>query len=169
MRPRHQHDDKFDEALDERGILKDGKAVRVSLFMRDGLSPVQQAVALSSVGVTDGQGETVGLHRPGFRISAADAERTSALDAAYRDHERALTTAWRGTASADAAAERSCADCDGSGHDDHRRCRTCGGSGVVSADYEDSTRRRIDSAGHRQTMSEVYGSYDQQLREAWRT
>jgi hypothetical protein len=90
MRQKHQHDDA--DAFGEKGLLKDERSVRVSLFMRDAdsLSPLQRAVAQSSVSVTDGA-----AHRPGFRLADADARSTTALDAAYSEYEEALASAWR--------------------------------------------------------------------------
>jgi hypothetical protein len=52
----------------------------------DGLDLVQRSIASESLTVTDGQGGTVGLHRPGFRIAATDAarKRTSYFDPSGR-------------------------------------------------------------------------------------
>jgi hypothetical protein len=41
--PKRRHDD--EDAFDERGVLKDGRGVRVSMLAMDGLSPLQRAVA----------------------------------------------------------------------------------------------------------------------------
>jgi DnaJ-class molecular chaperone len=190
MRRQQQHDDDDDGVFDKHGILRDGKSVRVPLFMRDGLSPVQQAVAQSSVSVTDGQGDTVGLHRPGFRLADAAAP-LRARDAAYSAYERELTTAWRGNRSrADAAAERLCPDCDGSGEIDGEECDSCGGTGMLA--YEGNAeeaerntethheglgrnRRRVDHRtvqqamrDHQNKMADIYDKLDHELSETWR-
>jgi hypothetical protein len=68
---RHRHDD--DDAFDEHGLLRDGHAYVVSLTMRDSLPPLQRAVA--NLRVTDGEGGTRGLSRPGFRLAVSDARR----------------------------------------------------------------------------------------------
>jgi hypothetical protein len=41
-----------DEALDRNGIVRDGVAVRTSLMMRDGVSPVQRPIMLDQA-ITD--------------------------------------------------------------------------------------------------------------------
>jgi hypothetical protein len=180
-----------DDAYDERGVLKDGQRLRIPMYAMDSMDPVQRAVA--QLAITDGQGDTVGLHRPGFRIAAADAP-LLARDAAYSDYERELTTAWRGNRSrADAAAERTCPDCDGSGLGKYGdTCKTCSGTGTVPADYEESAeeaernaethheglgrnRRRVDHRtieqmmhDHQNKMTDVYDKLDHELSETWR-
>jgi DnaJ-class molecular chaperone len=192
MRQHTYHREEADaDAFDEKGILKDGKTVRTSLFMMDGLSPVQRAVAQSSAArVTDGEGGTQGLSRPGFRIADADAP-LRARDAARADYERELTRAWRGNRScADAAAERLCPDCDGSGEIDGEECGSCGGTGMPA--YEGNAeeaerntethheglgrnRRRVDHRtvqqamrDHQNKMADIYDKLDHELSETWR-
>ena len=94
MSSRHQHEDADDDAFDERGLLRDGARLHVPMFAMDGM---QQAIARESLRVTDGQGGVAGLHQPGFRIFATDAtsEAMRARDAAYRDYEQSLTTAYK--------------------------------------------------------------------------
>lgn len=41
-----RHDD--DEPFDERGILKDGRSVRVPMMMRDSMTPLQRAISQHS-------------------------------------------------------------------------------------------------------------------------
>jgi hypothetical protein len=90
---RRQYDDDDDDSpLDRNGLLKDGHSVRVPLSMRDS-SSVQRAVA--GLRVVDGQGGTRGLSRPGFRIAVRTSDAMSSLDAAYRDYEQGLTTAYK--------------------------------------------------------------------------
>jgi len=91
---RHQH--RYDDDPDY--ILKDGERLRVPLTMMDSMDPVQKAVAQSSprssVQVTDGQGGTLGLHRPGWRLPVIDPV-LCACDAARRDYETVLVNAYR--------------------------------------------------------------------------
>jgi DnaJ-class molecular chaperone len=186
---RQQHDD------DQEEILRDGESRRFSMFAMDG---IQKGVAGSSVRITDGEGGTTGLHRPGFRLSATDgSKRTTSdaiRDAAYSAYERELTTAWQGNRSrADAAAERTCPDCDGSGLGKYGdACKTCSGTGIVPTDYEESAeevernaethheglgrnRRRVDHStaeqmmrDHQNKMIEIYKKLDHELSETWR-
>src|SRR5215470_6226621 len=67
---RHRHRD------DDDDIVPDGGTIRVPMFAMDS---VQRSVARSSVRVTDGSGGTTGLHRPGFRIAANDARKTTTV------------------------------------------------------------------------------------------
>jgi hypothetical protein len=100
--PRLTNDD--DDAFAD-DILKDGRSFRVPMMMRDSLSPLQRAVAAESAQhwscdkplITDASGGTIGLHRPGYRISANDAART-ARDEAHAEYEKTLTDAWRDAA-----------------------------------------------------------------------
>jgi hypothetical protein len=236
---RHEHDQYFTRdgkpipkhlAIDARGIIRDGVAVRTRMSMRDSMGPVR---------VTDGGGGTAGLHRPGFRIATHDASQ-QARDAANADYQRDLTSAWRGddarrsrtverdprgriisqseteieeedeekqpksrdAAMRDAlaahrehenylnhayklggrdAAPRVCPACNGSGRDeDGAECEACAGTGYEQS-AEEAVRNtsthtestRIDSRSvaraHRQHMSQLYDSYDAELREAWRS
>jgi hypothetical protein len=146
MTLRHRREDADDEAFDDNGLLRDGKSVRVPLTMRDGdsFSPVQRAVALSSsrASVTDASGGTIGLHRPGFRIpaaDAADAARTSALEASYDEYQKYIGDAWRTP------------------------------SGSVAARTETPRDQRSEQQDHQQTMDEIYAAHDETLRNAWRS
>ena len=80
--------------FDRRGLLKDGRSTRISLYMRDGspnprLTPTQRSIAATNTedavarrfGLTDG----LQLHRPGFRrvTDAAALERSRQAYAAY--------------------------------------------------------------------------------------
>jgi hypothetical protein len=83
-----------DDDAFENGVLRDGARHRVGLHMRDGQSPM----------ITDGTGDPLGLHRPGWRIASGGGER----DARLRDSQRKLieeahdeylddlTNAWKG-------------------------------------------------------------------------
>jgi hypothetical protein len=61
MARRHTDDD---DAVDENGILKDGRSVRVSLMDAMTVRDHQSRLLVS-----DAQGGTSGLHRPGYRIA----------------------------------------------------------------------------------------------------
>jgi hypothetical protein len=54
-----------DDAFDERGLLRDGKVYRAKLTMMDH-DPTHRRR------VTDGSGDELGLHRPGWRIFDVD-------------------------------------------------------------------------------------------------
>jgi hypothetical protein len=168
---RYQDDDDFDE----RGILKDGHACRVSLMDSDSLSPMQLDVARSSVQVVDGQGGTQGLSRPGWRLPANDAL-LQASDAAYEDYRRALTSAWRGNRiHADAAAT------------DARKITKRDPEGRLestleeeesfvrnAATHAESAHRRDHRTveqmihDHQNNMAEIYHQLDRELSEKWR-
>ena len=90
-------------AFDSRGLLKDGRSTRVSLYMRDGspnprLTPTQRSIAATNTedavsrrfGLTDG----LQLHRPGFRRSN-DLAALERVQQAYNDAEAADREAWR--------------------------------------------------------------------------
>jgi hypothetical protein len=87
-------DDDF-ELINGRKVLKDGRTLHVPMTrmsMMDGLDEVQRAVARDAEKhrVTDANGSTLGLHRPGFRVSdvfATDERRRiyDGYDAELRD------------------------------------------------------------------------------------
>ena len=88
-----QYDD--DEAF-ENGVLRDGARHRVGLHMRDGRAPL----------ITDGTGDPLGLHRPGWRIATGGAEgdtrlrdsQRQAIEDAHAEYLDRLTNAWKGGA-----------------------------------------------------------------------
>jgi hypothetical protein len=90
-----------DDAFDENGLLKDGKSVRVTMMMRDGMTP-------SPVTVVDAFGnDGLALHQPGYRyLSAAPmtadhavlATRDAMRDEARADYIRRTCDAWKGGA-----------------------------------------------------------------------
>jgi hypothetical protein len=88
-RYRRRHDD-----ADHDTILRDGERLRFPLTLMDSLHPVQQAVAQSSVRVTDGQGGTANLNRPGFRLPVTYDAAMSARDKAYLDYDREIARAY---------------------------------------------------------------------------
>jgi hypothetical protein len=90
-----QHDD--DDAFE---VLRDGVLYRGPIQMRDSQAPM----------ITVGRGDSLGLHRPGWRVASGgdepdvrlrDSQRKLIEDARaeYLDH---LTNAWKGSRSTDA-------------------------------------------------------------------
>jgi len=89
------------------GVLKDGQSIRVPMLMMDGspnpaLDATQRAVAkdahTSKLLVDDGTGNSLNLHKPGFRYSTNAAERTAAdaaLVEAYEARDLADREAWK--------------------------------------------------------------------------
>ena len=96
-----QYDD--DDAF-ENGVMRDGARHRVPMHMRDGKSPM----------ITDGTGDPLGLHRPGWRIATGGSERDARLrdsqrkliEEAYAEYLDHLTNAWKGNQSTDARGRR---------------------------------------------------------------
>ena len=97
----YDDDDRYRDAVDEGGLLRDGKAIRVSMMMAD-------AARAPKVELHDGYGRSVGS-RPGFVVSDAS---QAVRDRAYRESVVALTSAWQGDAapSGDAAPMSAAAD-----------------------------------------------------------
>jgi hypothetical protein len=171
-----------EEALDDNGCIRDGVVMHTSLLMRDALSPLQRSVAQSALRVTDSEGGTAGLHRPGWRIAAHDvrtrkikhydpegrsvgyseeeeeeaeerktSDAMTARDAAYRDYERDLTTAYLGDAE---RGKRPGDPCSKDGKPGSLRMIEGALECVL---HNDSA----DSADH-------YAAYDAELSEEWR-
>ena len=89
-----------DDALDENGLLKNGRSLRTSMLARDELTEVQRAIRDNkNILVVDAAGNAgLALQRPGFRCApkpAADsreagvaAAQTFERDQAYADAEK---------------------------------------------------------------------------------
>jgi hypothetical protein len=87
-----QYDD--DDAF-ENGVLRDRARYRVPMHMRDSRAPM----------ITDGTGNPLGLHRPGWRVAALggnehdvrlrDSQR-KAIEDAHNEYLDQLTNAWKG-------------------------------------------------------------------------
>jgi hypothetical protein len=165
----------FDEAFDERGILKDGRSTRVSMRFRDSLSPLQKAVAADTAArtnkITDGRGgDANSLHRPGFRVSAGDA-RQKVADA-YARYETELCNRYKANDS-----ETLCPRCSGEGTINGETCEKCDGEGAISDDdeqednggsgYGSTNEGGFDSRTVDRRSAE-YDAYDNQIRDAWR-
>jgi hypothetical protein len=93
-----KHEDEQEGLFDENGCLRDGKRFRASMMMRDSLTPSEREIAEQSRKrplVTDGSGDALNLHRPGYRY-LVDAPATDARDEAHRDYLDYITNAWKG-------------------------------------------------------------------------
>jgi hypothetical protein len=110
--PKRYADD--DDNLDENGLLKDGRSVRVPMMMRDSdLTEFQRSVRdhFAPVTLVDSFGNSgLALHKPGARYLIAgagtgDHARLVTADAiradAYADSVRAACDAWRGPNASD--------------------------------------------------------------------
>jgi hypothetical protein len=97
---RHKHFD--DDNFDRNGLLKDGHSYRARMTMMDSAMPHRPNFAR----ITDGTGNRMGLHRPGWRVPAQDARdpltsrgvtdagRQAVADARQRYNDE-LTSAWK--------------------------------------------------------------------------
>jgi hypothetical protein len=87
--PQYDDDDAF-----ENGVLRDGARHHVRMHMRDG-QPLM---------ITDGTGDPLCLHRPGWRIASGGGERDAQLrdsqrkliEEAHAEYLDRLTNAWKG-------------------------------------------------------------------------
>ena len=88
---KHNDDDDFDE----NGVLRDGHSVRVPMMMRDGMTPLQRAVAQHSLAMRlhDGRGGPIG-HKPGF-VYSTDASLNDAKERAYAAYDAELRDAYK--------------------------------------------------------------------------
>ena len=95
------YDDDYDDTF-ENGVMRDGARHRVPMHMRDSQAPM----------ITDGTGDPLGLHRPGWRIPTGGSERDVALrdsqrrliEEAHAEYLDRLTNMWKGNQSTDPAA-----------------------------------------------------------------
>jgi hypothetical protein len=147
------------------------------------MDAVQRSIARSSVRVTDGEGGSRGLNRPGFRLDARKVTRRNARgeeegtyeeedererqtsdaamrarDAAYRDYERTLTNAYKNPVGTDAAPYEQSAE-----------------EIVHNASTHTESARRLDARSvqqamrdHAARMDQIYRQYDSAIRDAWR-
>ena len=109
-----RHDDE-DDAFDERGLLKDGRRMRVPMMARDSMSPVQREIAADTMAtgrnklltfdnlpmVVDAWGDGgLALSRPGARYAADHAMRVrqaQLIEDAYRLHAAEESRRWQGS------------------------------------------------------------------------
>jgi hypothetical protein len=111
MRNTSDDDDNYETITGRDGktirVLKDGSRTRVSMTMRDSLTPLQRAIddAHRPVTMVDAFGNSgLALHQPGYRyLSAAPTTAERAVlathdairDAAYQDYCERTAEAWR--------------------------------------------------------------------------
>jgi hypothetical protein len=160
------------EALDERGIMRDGVICRTRLTMRDGVQ-----------------------HRPGFASTGTTFNDWVGRDAkreAYNDYIRDLESAYKTKpARADAAGddleeddddEIPCPQCEGSGEVGRGVvCPRCYGEGFLPGDdamTQSATRSERENADkrtvaqkmrdHKANMERIYQDHARSLSEAWR-
>ncbi len=82
-----------DDETFENGVLRDRARFRVPLHMRDSQPPL----------ITDGTGDPLALHRPGWRIASGGGERDArlreserrAIEEAQAEYHDRLTNAWK--------------------------------------------------------------------------
>jgi hypothetical protein len=67
---------RYDDDAFENGVLRDRARYHVPMQIRDSQAPL----------ITDGTGDSLGLHRPGWRIATGGGER----DVVFRDRQRKL-------------------------------------------------------------------------------
>ena len=112
--PKRQHDTD-DDLFDERGLLRDGRRIRVPMMIRDadGLTDLQRSVRdhFALAMVVDAFGDAgAGLHRPGSRHLVAGAGTVDHAKQMMADHMRReardqhvadLQDAWKGNNTSD--------------------------------------------------------------------
>jgi hypothetical protein len=113
--PKRQYDTD-DDLIDERGVLRDGRRIRVPMMARDsadGLTDLQRSVrdATAPLRVVDAFGNSgLALNRPGARYLTAGTRTTDHAALVMRDHLRReacdqciaeLQNAWKSTGTDD--------------------------------------------------------------------
>jgi hypothetical protein len=170
-----------DDDFDERGILKDGRSVRVSLTMRD------SAMSRQANRITDGRtSDPLALHRPGFRVPVVN-DRRATRDA-YQQYETGLANRYKV-----GDGEVQCPHCFGSGEINGEDCDDCDGTGLMAEPDAGSTsrgsggssygsgngfgssdpdpasdHRTVDARLRRAAVDQAYQSYDADLAQAYR-
>ena len=153
MPPDHDHDDYLDDEdddFDERGILKDGRRVRVPL-QRDIGSHFQRM--RDGHCLHDGQGGKVG-HRPGY-VFTDDMRANGAKAEAYSLADAETEHAWKGGAQAGDS------------------CRINGKLGVIVRSAQTGELfcqpvARTDSQAARDAVEAAYEAYRREMCDAWR-
>lgn len=143
---------------DDETMLRDGEVGRVRMMMRDsldGFTDTQRAVAAERpadwmdsaeryfsrrVRITDGSGDTVGLHRPGHRINPRDARER--VERAYQAYDAEIAVAYKSPMPPTTRATR---------------------TGLPPA------RQQHDALSHMSVMDQIYKEHDRWLEQQWRT
>jgi hypothetical protein len=132
-----QDDDAFDDAF-ENNVLKNGKAVRVSLQARDAnRRKARESDMLRDVNnrpgtITDGTGNPFGLNKPGWRIPTVQDRR--AVRDAYETYETELCSRWQNSVEVE----------------------------------DECEHHNSDGATRRQQRDQAYLDYDKSISEQWR-
>jgi hypothetical protein len=170
------------EARDRNGIIRDGVTMRVRMQMRDSAQRFTDGRQFwdsnrDSLVVTDAQavGGAKGC-QPGFRILDSAVNR-QAREAAYRDYEADLTSAYKNPSRSKPkhTTDAVCPDCDGGGAINGETYPRCEGTGELD-EYEDRSashdRRTLSldqiRADHQQRMRPIYDEIANALQNAWR-
>jgi len=184
-------DDNFETVTSLDGkpvrVLKDKGRFRVSLIMRDTLSPLQRSVADETARdnnritdgskpvMTDGHStDPLALQRPGWRIPVVNDRRV--VTDTYRRVELGQTKAYR------LGDSMQCSECFGSGEGpDGEDCDACNGTGIMPERSKggkgfgstneggyDTPDPASDSRTHRQTLDKLYRERDEELSNMWR-
>ena len=175
MAQTYRRDANDDNDFDERGVLKDGRRLRVPLMMMDGLDDVERAIVLDAAARRFGLSNGNDLRKPGYRYTT-DSRALEAKERAYRERDEADAEAWRGNPPAGAGSGEFrgaqegdiCTvrgldfleDLGGPGHLQMRN-----GHLVCVPDKPQSARKH----DHAMTMDEVYQAYDLEISQRWRT
>jgi hypothetical protein len=177
--------DRFRNARDRNGVLRDGKSMRVPMHLRDHSTVRKKFIDArqywdsqrESLVVVDSDSTNTSGNRPGFRLSDAPIN-GSARAAAYRAHENYLRDAWKGRDdSVTGAGERG-----STGYLGVQRegtpCTKDGWPGVLRRDkngnfYCDIGRTDAKPTAdrmhdHQQRMAALYDAIEAEQRNAWR-
>jgi hypothetical protein len=92
---RRLDDDDDYEIINGHPVLKDGRRARFGIMMRDGMTPLQRAIAEAATGASlhDGHGGTAMLGRKPGWVTTVEAEKIRRD--AYEASKAALQDAWR--------------------------------------------------------------------------
>lgn len=149
MASRHNDDD---DPFDERGILKDGRSVRVSMMDAEAVR--------HRLNLHDGAGHSPG-HRPGFAFS--DVSIGDEREQAYADYEADLTSAYKmdageGTREGDICTVKNAEYPNAFGSPGHLRRRN---GKLVCVPDEPRSRDTM-------TVDQAYAQYEKELSERWK-
>ncbi len=160
-----QHDDDDANPYDARGVLKDGRSVRVPTAMRDSMrTDIARHAAVLDAPMFD-----AASRRPGFRFTA-DASMLDATERAYSDYENAQTNTWRG-ADAEGGVEGALCTVKNSEYPEAFGSRghlvRVGNKLVCTPDRRDDARR--DALPVRDEREQTYAAYQSYAENAWRS
>lgn len=157
----------------EDDMLQDGQVGRLRMTMRDSADWQDAAARFfdREVRVTDSNGDTIGLHQPGFRVFHQDAEfadrARQAKATAYRDYDDSVTNAWRtptGAGSVDPRGQEVGDLCTINGAPGHMRMI----NGVLTCVADPSQSARRSDGMIRDERAAAYADYDTWIASQWR-